>query len=232
MAADREKGRPPAWSEKRVLDSLRAIAALNPRAGGGLVVFIDEMGKFLEAAARDGTDVHVFQQLAELCFAERPPIARRRNTSSGLRGIRIPPLGRAARRVGEDSRPVRGSRDQHHTWRTDRFARACDPDRERRQDAAARCQGRRAAHADGYAQPRYGARELLAPAPRHRVPAWSFVAPPIRPEPAQPLCVSQFSRAGRIPGFPRPGQREGTLWTGSPVGLPADQSRAFDPRLP
>ena len=60
------KGRAPAWSEKRVLDALRAIAALNPRAGGGLVVFIDEMGKFLEAAARDGTDVHLFQQLAEL----------------------------------------------------------------------------------------------------------------------------------------------------------------------
>ena len=59
-------GRIPAWSEKRVLDALRAIAALNPRAGGGLVVFIDEMGKFLEAAARDGTDIHLFQQLAEL----------------------------------------------------------------------------------------------------------------------------------------------------------------------
>ena len=57
---------PPAWSEKRVLDALRGIAALNPRAGGGLVVFIDEMGKFLEAAARDGTDIHLFQQLAEL----------------------------------------------------------------------------------------------------------------------------------------------------------------------
>ena len=56
----------PAWSEKRVLDALTGIAALNPRAGGGLVVFIDEMGKFLEAAARDGTDIHLFQQLAEL----------------------------------------------------------------------------------------------------------------------------------------------------------------------
>ena len=58
-----------AWSEKRVLDALRGIAALNPRASGGLVVFIDEMGKFLEAAARDGTDIHLFQQLAE--FASR-----------------------------------------------------------------------------------------------------------------------------------------------------------------
>ena len=56
----------PAWSETRVLDALRRIASLNPRVGGGLVVFIDEMGKFLEAAARDGTDIHLFQQLAEL----------------------------------------------------------------------------------------------------------------------------------------------------------------------
>ena len=56
----------PPWSEKRVLDVLSAIASRNPRAGGGLVVFIDEMGKFLEAAARDGTDVYLFQQLAEL----------------------------------------------------------------------------------------------------------------------------------------------------------------------
>ena len=54
------------WSEKRVLDALAAIAARNPRAGGGLVVFIDEMGKFLEAAARDGTDIYLFQELAEV----------------------------------------------------------------------------------------------------------------------------------------------------------------------
>ena len=57
---------PTAWSEKTVLNALEAILAQNPRAGGGLVVFIDELGKFLEAAARDGTDIHLFQQLAEL----------------------------------------------------------------------------------------------------------------------------------------------------------------------
>ena len=38
----------------------------HPRAGGGLAVFIDELGKFLESAARDGTDIHLFQQLAEV----------------------------------------------------------------------------------------------------------------------------------------------------------------------
>ena len=60
-------GRPPkTWDEKRVLESLQRIAAQHPRAGGGLLVFIDEMGKFLEAAAYDGSDIYFFQQLAEL----------------------------------------------------------------------------------------------------------------------------------------------------------------------
>ena len=56
---------PSTWSEKAVLDALSAIAMRHPRAGGGLAVFIDELGKFLESAARDGTDIHLFQQLAE-----------------------------------------------------------------------------------------------------------------------------------------------------------------------
>src|SRR5690606_24807 len=34
--------------------------------GPGLVLIIDEMGKFLEHAALDGGDVHVFQELAEM----------------------------------------------------------------------------------------------------------------------------------------------------------------------
>ena len=50
----------------RVLECLQNLAAQYPRAGGGLLVFIDEMGKFLEAAAHDGTDIYFFQQLAEM----------------------------------------------------------------------------------------------------------------------------------------------------------------------
>ena len=55
---------PRSWTEKRVLDTIEEISARNPRTGG-LAVFIDEMGKFLEAAAHDGYDIHLFQQLAE-----------------------------------------------------------------------------------------------------------------------------------------------------------------------
>lgn len=36
---------PHTWSEKHVFASLQDIAARHPRAGGGLIVFIDEMGK-------------------------------------------------------------------------------------------------------------------------------------------------------------------------------------------
>ena len=65
-ATDFLTGRKPrSWTDKHVLDALDKIASLNPRAGGGLVVFIDEMGKFLEAAANDGSDIYLFQELAE-----------------------------------------------------------------------------------------------------------------------------------------------------------------------
>lgn len=38
--------------------------ASDPRSNG-LLIFLDEMGKFLEHAARNGGDVHIFQELAE-----------------------------------------------------------------------------------------------------------------------------------------------------------------------
>lgn len=54
------------WSENRILVALSEIAVRNPGTQGGLLVLIDEMGKFLEAAARDGSDIHLLQQMAEL----------------------------------------------------------------------------------------------------------------------------------------------------------------------
>ena len=59
------------WSDKRVLDTLEEIAARNPRSHGGLVVFIDELGKFLEAAANDRSDIYLFQELAERASRSR-----------------------------------------------------------------------------------------------------------------------------------------------------------------
>lgn len=55
---------PRVWTEKHLLDALEEIATRDPQVGG-LVIFIDEMGKFLEAAAQGSADIHLFQELAE-----------------------------------------------------------------------------------------------------------------------------------------------------------------------
>lgn len=53
------------WTERYVVDCLLEIATSKPKTHGGLILFVDEMGKFLEAAAQNGSDVYIFQQLAE-----------------------------------------------------------------------------------------------------------------------------------------------------------------------
>ena len=59
-------GRIGAWSDDSVFDALMTIAKRTPTKSGGLMLFIDEMGKVLEGAAYDGTDIYFFQQLAEI----------------------------------------------------------------------------------------------------------------------------------------------------------------------
>lgn len=56
---------PGGWTESNLIAALVEAAAAKPRTHGGLVLFIDEMGKFLEGAAQDGSDIYIFQQLAE-----------------------------------------------------------------------------------------------------------------------------------------------------------------------
>ena len=53
------------WTDKAVLDTVDEITQSSPRKYGGLLIFIDEMGKFLEAAANSHTDIYLFQELAE-----------------------------------------------------------------------------------------------------------------------------------------------------------------------
>lgn len=53
------------WTETSLLATLTDAAQRNPKTHGGIILFVDEMGKFLEGAAHDGTDVYIFQQLAE-----------------------------------------------------------------------------------------------------------------------------------------------------------------------
>ena len=53
------------WTESNLIGALTIAATEKPGTHGGLVLFIDEMGKFLEAAAQDGSDIYILQQLAE-----------------------------------------------------------------------------------------------------------------------------------------------------------------------
>ncbi len=60
------KEKPQVWDESGILQTLQEQARRYPRVGGGLIVFIDEMGKLLEAAAEQGEDIYLFQQMAEV----------------------------------------------------------------------------------------------------------------------------------------------------------------------
>ncbi len=53
------------WTESNLIATLTDAAASKPKTHGGLILFIDEMGKFLEAAAQNGSDLYILQQLAE-----------------------------------------------------------------------------------------------------------------------------------------------------------------------
>jgi len=52
------------WTESKIITAVTEAAA-DSKTYGGLIIFIDEMGKFLEAAARHNSDIYVLQQLAE-----------------------------------------------------------------------------------------------------------------------------------------------------------------------
>lgn len=53
------------WTETKLIKHLIDAATEKPKTHGGLILFIDEMGKFLESAAQDASDIYIFQQLAE-----------------------------------------------------------------------------------------------------------------------------------------------------------------------
>jgi len=53
------------WTESKLIAKFNELAERDIRSKGGVILFIDEMGKFLEGAAQNGGDVFIFQQLAE-----------------------------------------------------------------------------------------------------------------------------------------------------------------------
>ena len=53
------------WTDSRVVSSLTKAVNSTSGSGAGTILFVDEMGKFLESAADNFTDLYLFQQLAE-----------------------------------------------------------------------------------------------------------------------------------------------------------------------
>lgn len=53
------------WNERSLIKRLLGIAQSNSSKHGGLVVYIDELGKVLEASVQNGSDVFVLQEIAE-----------------------------------------------------------------------------------------------------------------------------------------------------------------------
>jgi hypothetical protein len=90
--------RPPrsGWTESNLIETVTDMATANPKCHGGLIIFVDEMGKFLEAAAQDGSDFYAFQQLAE--------VASRSNGRLLIVGILHQAFEEYARRLSREMR--------------------------------------------------------------------------------------------------------------------------------
>lgn len=59
------KAKGEACKEQNLVRDLKKVANADPKTSGGLIIFIDELGKFLEGAAQDGSDIFILQELAE-----------------------------------------------------------------------------------------------------------------------------------------------------------------------
>jgi len=83
------------WTDDTIVQTLLG-SANNIRGKSGIILFIDEMGKFLESAARDGSDLYLFQQIAE--------IASRSNGKLVVVGILHQAFAEYANRLSRDAR--------------------------------------------------------------------------------------------------------------------------------
>jgi hypothetical protein len=54
------------WTDTSVITTIKEIAQEDPQKFGGLIIFIDEMGKLLEGASYENTDINFFQNIAEI----------------------------------------------------------------------------------------------------------------------------------------------------------------------
>lgn len=54
------------WTDNKIIATIKEISQESPENFGGLLIFIDEMGKLLEGASYENTDINFFQNLAEI----------------------------------------------------------------------------------------------------------------------------------------------------------------------
>jgi hypothetical protein len=89
---------------RELIDRLVQEAETRPR--DGVLLLIDEMGKYLESAAADGSDIYFFQELAEAASRARGKlvIVGILHQAFEQYASRLGPRG--AQRMGEDSRAL------------------------------------------------------------------------------------------------------------------------------
>ncbi len=95
------------WTESNLIKALTDAARYKPDEYGGVVLFIDEMGKFLEAAVKNGSDIYVFQQLAEAASRSCGRLLVVGILHQSFAGNYSPP-GRHSLRPSPGSTPYRG----------------------------------------------------------------------------------------------------------------------------
>ena len=222
---------PKSWSEQLALERLQNLAAQYPRAGGGLLIFIDEMGKFLEAAVHDGTDIYFFQQLAELASRSNKRLIVVGILHQAFEGY----AHRLAREMRDEWAKIQGrfvdlavniSGDEQ----IDLLGRAIESDREPEKPSAL-AEGVATLHRQTSLHLAQMLERLLAASSHSGLSARTSFAAPIRPEPAQHLWVSQLHRAAGLPRFSAICKRRRPLCARPSVGLSAHQSRTFHPGL-
>ena len=189
------------WNQQQALDALQNVASRDPRSWGGLLVIIDEMGKILEGAARDGADIYFLQQLAEM--------ASRSNGRLIVIGILHQAFEEYAYRLSRETRDewtkiqgrfvdltVNAAPDEQIAL----LGRAIDSDRgsvEPGTTGETRCGIERQ-------RPLWPAEivgGLLAAASNSSQSAGANISPPVRAKPAEHLWLSQLRGASGVSGF-------------------------------
>ena len=184
------------WTETNLIAALTDAAAEKPSTHGGLVLFIDEMGKFLESAAQDGSDIYILQQLAEA--------ASRSNGRFLLVGVLHQAFEEYAHRLSHEMRDewakIQGRFidlvvNTAGEEQIDLISRAIESDhRPKKPGALASRRSRfRSPGARRQRRPtRRDAGSVLAVASRCRLSTWAYIAAEVRPESAQHIRFPEF----------------------------------------